>query len=132
MHWLRRACFVLASAALMVSCAHVEYFSLPPPSLPPSSPGTLTASPAALAISGTGAGYAQTTQVQETGYTGTLGESNTCSGVATISPSSASGPSATFTVTGSAPGSCTATISGGNSQQVTVTITVTTIGVGVQ
>jgi hypothetical protein len=66
--------------------------------------------------------------VTETGYTGSFGETNTCSNIATVSPSVAQGPTAPFTVTGVAAGSCQATFADASSQQAIVNITVTTNG----
>jgi len=134
MRWVRCAFFALATAALTVSCSQVTQVepSTQPSTQPTSLPGVLTVSPATVSLGGTGATFAQAVSVVETNYAGSFSESNTCTGVATISPSSASGPAATFTVTGSAVGTCAATISAQNSQHVTIDITVTTVGVGVQ
>ncbi|MGC8485710.1 MAG: hypothetical protein ACP5O6_08775, partial [Candidatus Baltobacteraceae bacterium] len=70
--------------------------------------------------------------VTETGYTGTFTESDTCSTIATVTPSSGTGPSFTFTVTGVNAGTCTATFADTNGQQVTANIGVTTTGVVIQ
>ena len=91
-------------------------------------PGVLTAGPNPTNVIGTGASNAKTITVTETGYTGTFGEQNTCSGIATVSPSTGAGPTAQFTVTGVAAGSCQATFADTNSQQAIVNITVTTNG----
>jgi hypothetical protein len=94
-------------------------------------PAALIVSPTSLPISGTGIGNAGSATVQESGYGGTFSEHDTCTGIATVTTSSASGPSATFTVTGVAAGSCSATFSDSNSQQVSTSIAVTTNGFGV-
>ncbi|HVS45493.1 MAG TPA: hypothetical protein VMS32_02395 [Verrucomicrobiae bacterium] len=70
--------------------------------------------------------------MREIGYTGAFTESDTCnpSGgtIATVAPSSGSGPSFTFTVTGVAAGTCAATFADSNGQRVTTNIGVTTTG----
>jgi hypothetical protein len=74
-----------------------------------------------------GAGSTGGFTVSETGYTGTLTATNgtpTCAGIATFSPSSGTGPVATFVVTAVAPGICQIKVSdaAGNAagEQVTV------------
>jgi hypothetical protein len=101
----------------------------PTPTPPP--PGVLSVNPTAVPIYGTGSGNAASVVVQETGYTGTLSESDTCTGIATVTPSSGTGPSVTFTITGVAAGSCTATFSDTNGQHVSAAVGVTTSGFGV-
>ncbi len=49
-----------------------------------------------------------------------------CSGIATFSPTTGTGPSASFTVTSQAAGSCTVTVADANNQKVGVAVTVTT------
>jgi hypothetical protein len=88
-------------------------------------------SPATVALVGVGAPYAQTTTVQETGYTGTLTiTSTTCAPVATISPTSGNGPTLVVTVTGVAAGACMATVadSSGNTAQLQIGVTTSTVG----
>jgi hypothetical protein len=71
-----------------------------------------------------------TITVTESGYTGAFSESDTCGGKATITPSTANGPSATFTVkAGSNGGVCTATFYDAalHSAQVTIGVTATTV-----
>ena len=48
---------------------------------------------------------AQTIAVSETGYSGTFTQTATCTSIATVTPASAAGPQASFTVTPSAGGS---------------------------
>ncbi len=96
------------------------------PTAPP--PGVLSINPTALTLNGTGAASAQSVDVQEIGYTGGFGESDTCAGIATVAPSSGSGPSAAFSVTPIAAGTCSATFTDAQSQHVAVAITVTTTG----
>jgi hypothetical protein len=92
----------------------------------------MSANPTSLSINGTGASYAQNTYVQETGYTGAFTESDKCATIATVTPSSGTGPAAMFTVTPSAAGTCAAKFADTNGNQVSVAITVTTTGFTVQ
>ncbi len=107
----------------------------PSPSASPSpspTPNPMGIAPSTLALTGTGASNAQTLVVTETGYTGSFTESDTCSTIATVTPSSGTGPSFTFTVTGVAAGTCSATFADTNGQHVTANIGVTTTGVVIQ
>ncbi len=105
----------------------------PSPSPSPSSPpAPMGIAPSTLALTGTGASNAQTLVVTETGYTGSFTESDTCSTIATVTPSSGTGPSFTFTVTGVAAGTCSATFTDTNGQHVSANIGVTTTGVVIQ
>ena len=109
----------------------------PSPSASPSpsptpTPNPMGIAPSTLALTGTGASNAQTLVVTETGYTGSFTESDTCSTIATVTPSSGTGPSFTFTVTGLAAGTCSATFADTNRQHVTANIGVTTTGVVIQ
>jgi hypothetical protein len=79
-------------------------------------------------VIGTGSANAQSTTVHETAYNGTFGEGDNCSGIATITTSNNHGPNATYTVTGVASGSCTATFSDSFNQTAPVNISVTTNG----
>jgi hypothetical protein len=79
-------------------------------------------------VVGVGAANAKAITVQETGYTGAFGEQDTCSGIATVSSSNAKGPTASYTVTGVAAGSCSATFADASNQTASVNITVTTNG----
>jgi hypothetical protein len=79
-----------------------------------------------------GATYAQTTTVQEAGYTGILTlRSTTCPTIATISPGSGNGPTLVVTITGIAAGKCTATVSDSFNNTAQLQIGVTTSSVGV-
>ena len=89
-------------------------------------PFALTTSPTTTNVYGAGAANAQTFTVSETGYTGSFGEADTCSGIATVTTSNAHGPSATYTVTGILGGTCDATFSDTFSQTATEHIVVTT------
>ena len=66
--------------------------------------------------------------MHETSYNGTFAENDNCTGKATITTSNNNGPTATYTVTGVAAGSCTATFSDSFSQTAPVNIVVTTSG----
>ncbi len=103
----------------------------PTPAATPA-PNGLGATPATVALYGLGSGNAATITVAETSYSGTFGESDTCAGIATVASATPLGPSAAFTVSGVAAGSCTATFSDTFRQTVAVSIGVTTSGFGVQ
>lgn len=89
-------------------------------------------------VVGTGAGNAQTVNVFESPYPAplTFSHTDTCnpgSGqIATITPATAQGPSANFTVTGVKPGSCTLTFSDLFNQTKTINVVVTTSGFIIQ
>jgi hypothetical protein len=85
----------------------------------------LTVRPASLSFNGAGASDTATETVSETGSTGAITQLNSCSGIATVSPSSAAAP-ATFTVTATGPGSCTITYADAHSDTVTSNVVVTT------
>ena len=91
-------------------------------------PGTLVVQPNPVNVNGVGASNAQTFSATETGYAGVFGESDNCSGIATVTTSNANGPTATYTVTGIAAGNCTVTISDSHGQQTTTQVAVTTNG----
>jgi len=97
-----------------------------------SSPGVLSVSPTTLSLTGTGASNAQNVYVQELGYGGAFSESDTCTAIAAVAPSSGAGPAATFTVTPSSAGTCAATFTDAHANKVSVAITVTTTGFSVQ
>jgi hypothetical protein len=102
----------------------------PTPTPPP--PGVLSVNPASIQIYGTGTSNAAAIFVQETGYSGSFAQTNTCSSIATIAPASATGPTATFTAVGVNAGTCSTTFSDASSQHTTISITVTTSGFVVQ
>jgi hypothetical protein len=126
---LLAVCIVVAAAtAACGGSSNDAFIGAPSPS---PSGVTLTASPSALSLDGTGATFAQTAQVQEPGYSGAFAETDTCSGVATVTPNAGTGPSQTYTVTGVTAGTCAIRISDTNAQHATIAVTVTTAGVGV-
>ena len=84
----------------------------------------LSATPNPTVVYGTGASNAQTITVHETGYNAPFGESDNCSGIATVTTSNNHGPTASYTVTGVAAGQCTATFSDLFAQTAPVTIKV--------
>jgi hypothetical protein len=102
----------------------------PSPTATPT-PNPLAANPVSLSFSATGATAAQTIAVSETSYSGAFDEGDTCAGIASVTPSSASGPKANFTVTPSAAGSCTVTIKDANGQHSATSVNVTTTSFGV-
>ena len=99
----------------------------PTPTAPP--PGVLSANPTTLSFYTTGASAAQTVLVQQTNFSGTLSETDTCSGIVTVSPTSSASPYSA-TVTPVAAGTCTITFSDGT-QTAPVAVTVTTAGITV-
>lgn len=74
-----------------------------------------------------GAGAAQTVTVSEAGFSGTLSETDNCSGIATVSPTQSTSPYVA-TVTPVSGGSCTITFTDG-SQTAPVTVGITNTGV---
>jgi len=95
-------------------------------------PAPLLATPTTVAVNGLGAAYAQPLALSESAYTGAIAETDTCAGIATVSPGSGVGPTLKETVTGVAAGTCVATFKDGNAQTATATIQVTTGGVVIQ
>ena len=94
----------------------------------PVPPNALTA-PGGSSVAMTKAGQTGTFTVSENGYTGTLTASNgspSCAGIATFTPASGTGPSATFTITAVAAGICQIKVQDTNSQTVAASVTVTT------
>jgi chitinase len=106
----------------------------PTPTNTPTPSPTPTPVPAPIGATGTtvsltAAGKTAQFQVTESGYSGTFTLSNgspSCSGIATVSPSSGTGPSTLFTVTAVAAGACVVVVSDDHGGSVSVQITVTT------
>ncbi len=105
---------------------------IPSPTASPPPLGALSVNPIAIQLLGIGSSNAASGLLQETGYSGTFLESDTCSGIATVLPSSGTGPSLAFNVTGVAAGNCTATFSDAKSQHVSTAISVTIVSGSVQ
>ena len=105
--------------------AHVltlsPYFSTPPPS------GVGVGS---IDFQFTVAGAAASFEALESGYTGAFTVSG-CSGVATVSPASATGPIGLFTITAVAAGTCAFTVKDTGSHSAFVSVTVTTTSGGI-
>jgi len=99
----------------------------PTPTQPP-----LVATPTTVAVNGLGAADAQPLTISESAYTGTITESDTCAGIATVLPAGGVGPSLSETVTGVAAGKCVATFKDASGQTATASIVVTTGGVVIQ
>lgn len=99
---------------------------------PSPSPAPVVLSTSSLAFNGTGTSNAQTvtaSQISSSSFAATtagVGQNGSCSGIATISPTSGT----TFTVTPVAAGTCTFTIAGAGGQSATVSIVVTTTALG--
>lgn len=66
----------------------------------------------------------QTFSVKETDYTGVFTESDNCNGIASVGPSSAKGPSATFTVTPANGGTCSVSVTDAQGNPANVAISV--------
>jgi large repetitive protein len=96
-----------------VSAAGNVNVALPTPLL---SPGTLS-------FSLIGSTHAQTLTVAETGYTGTLAQTNTCSTIATVTPASVA-VGGKVTVTALKNGSCSVTVTDSNGKKASSTVTV--------
>ncbi|MDQ2993046.1 MAG: hypothetical protein M3R30_09555 [Candidatus Eremiobacteraeota bacterium] len=98
----------IAAVFALCACSTNPSFNVPPapPAPTASTPPVVTITPTTgvqiTTIGGTGSVTAS-----ESGYTGTFTASSTnCAGIATFSPASATGPSASFTITSVANGSC--------------------------
>ena len=99
-----------------------------PTPTPTPAPLAISASPNPVNVLGTGAANAQTVTVHETGYFLNFSESDTCGGIAAVTTTSPAGPTAQYTVTGIAAGTCTATFSDSFAQNAQTQIIVTTSG----
>ncbi len=121
---MKAFCSGTAIVAVLIAAGCSSGGSVAPPPLPPvpsappvpPGPSALTLTAANLAFVASGAAAAQTFTASETGYNGAFTETDTCVGLATVSPGSATGPSAIFTVTPSANGNCTVTVHDANAQ----------------
>jgi hypothetical protein len=121
----------VALCALVTACGGGSSSSpnTTPPTTAPTSP--LVLAPTSLTFVAGGANAAQTVTVTETNYTGAFTESDTCGTFATVSTQSASGPSATYTVTPLAAGTCTITVHDANGQKGAVAVGITLTNGGV-
>ncbi len=100
----------------------------PAPTATPAA-AVVVASPAALAFVATGAANVQALNVAETAFAGTFAETDTCSGIAQITPAASfPGPSANLTVTALAAGTCAISISDQGAGLVSIPVAVTTSG----
>lgn len=96
-----------------------------PPVVPSPTPAPLSASPSTLSF--TGAQQTQNVAVSENAYQGAfLVDASKCNNLVTVSPSSVSGPQATFSVTSVAAGTCNVYIVDYSGQKAAVGVTVTT------
>jgi hypothetical protein len=84
-----------------------------------------------IGMSFTAAGAQQAFLATESGYTGKIAANSTCAGIATVSPSSANGPVAVFTLTAVAAGNCEVTVLDSSNKSAGVMVTVTTIVGGI-
>jgi hypothetical protein len=88
-------------------------------------PAALTVAPTALAFDATGSANAQTFVATDANYSGPLTETDTCANVATVTPTTATGPGATFTVSPVGAGSCAITITDNRNYSAVESIGVT-------
>jgi hypothetical protein len=94
-------------------------------------PGGVVASPAPVAFYATGSAQGVTVTVTQPSYSGTFGETDTCTGVATVVELSNAGGIAQYRVTPLAAGACAAIFTGGNNETYTLHVSVTLTKVGV-
>jgi hypothetical protein len=91
----------------------------------------LNVNPASLSFDATGAPYATTFAITQTG-SGAFKQTNTCSGIATVTSGSLKAPSAVVTVTPTAAGTCTITVTDAYGHSKPVAVSVTTSGIIIQ
>ena len=92
--------------------------------------GGVTVNPSSLSFLQIGASYFQNLNVSQSNYTGAYSESDSCTGIVTVSVTSNSGGAAVYKVTPAAVGTCQITITGGSGKTATVGVTVTSTSVG--
>jgi hypothetical protein len=136
---IRSAFAALAFSAVALTLANCTSTNSPPiiiltplptavPTTPPTpAPSALTSNISSVAF--TVVGQNANFTVSENGYGGALTATSTCAGIATFSPASGTGPSALFTVTSVAAGTCTVTVKDASNQAAAVGVTVTTTSV---
>jgi len=136
---IRSAFAALALSAVALTLANCTSTNSPPiiiltplptavPTTPPTpAPSALTSNVSSVAF--TVVGQNANFTVSENGYSGALTATSTCAGIATVSPASGTGPSALFTVTSVAAGTCMVTVKDANNQAAAVGVTVTTTSV---
>jgi hypothetical protein len=88
-------------------------------------PGKVVVTPASLAFDAVGPGAAKPATVTQKDYTGSFGEVDNCTNIATVIASSNGGGKATYSVTPVAAGNCSATFSGANGETAPLAISVT-------
>ncbi len=91
----------------------------------------LNVNPATLSFDATGASYATTFAITQTG-TGAFKQTNTCSTIAAVASGTLKAPSAVVTVTPKAAGTCTITVTDAFGQSKPVAVSVTTSGIIIQ
>lgn len=95
-------------------------------------PGNVVASPAPLSFLNTGPSQRTDVTVTQASFSGSFTESDTCSGIATITALTNGGGTATYAVVPQAVGTCVATFHGGSHKTFNLAIAVTKTGFGVQ
>ncbi len=124
---------VLALLALAPGCRSTgTAFNPPGGSYPGSHYGNVNPSLSSFSFDAVGVGYAQNLDVSQPHYTGTYTESDTCSGIATVTVTSNADGLAVYSVTPTGAGTCRITITGGDRKSATVSVTVTITNATVQ
>jgi hypothetical protein len=85
-------------------------------------PGSVVIDPPSAAFTQTGS--SKSVKVTQANYSGTFGEADDCSSIASLKAQTNAGGSAVFTVTATGAGSCEATFTGGNGKSASLPISV--------
>ena len=91
-------------------------------------PGSVVVDPSALTFDKTGPTNSQTTNVSQSGYSGSFTQVNNCSGIASVSAASNAAGKATYRVTPIAKGTCTVTFTGSPGESAPLSVSVTPPG----
>jgi hypothetical protein len=91
-------------------------------------PGSVVVDPSALSFEKTGPTNSQTTNVSQSGYSGSFTQVNNCSGIASVSAASNAAGKATYRVTPIAKGTCTVTFTGSPGESAPLSVSVTPPG----
>ncbi len=94
-------------------------------SLPIAVLGRVVLQPGSLSFTAVSSASAKTVTATQANFTGSFDESDTCGKVATLRASANSGGKATYTVTPTGPGACSARIAGGDGASASLPIAVT-------
>jgi hypothetical protein len=91
-------------------------------------PGTVELDPSSLQFYRSGSANAKNVNVSQTNYAGVFSETNTCSGIATVTATINAAGKATYQVVADAKGSCTVTFTGSPGESAPLPVTVTLPG----